>query len=555
MNLNNLHRRHRLFAAIPFLLLLTACVDNTNAANDGDFPGDFDDAEQVYTPCQVTYESTIDSDELQWGTPGHYEEPGAYPVWNTAPSKKCVRNLTLTEGDYIGTELYITYPTASAPLRSGNASVAHDKFPVIIFAHANSWKCTNFATYISLHNHWASYGFIVVSVDESTTNCVDEPLLDNLRKRSEMQQDALKEIQRLNGDPDSIFFGKVDTERFMFSGHSRGGGASYTSAHALPNTSAVMALQALSAFTTSPYLDLPVLEVVAEGDTDLEYPKVDIMEDVFSGEYSTVVIRGGIHAFTSDGIPPRTVDEPGITEAEQHAVTNYFTAAFLHHIWGLNNDWSSEYVKDVLFSHLGSETVLAREFTPLGVVTRWRNNNERILVDTFDGKNAATNLLGGPTEFEGLQAVENATYKPETNPTRGLYGYAYALRLIAMEEEGYYKTSFDPISVPTSWTFDARVKGTDSGQVPDVLNVTLEIEQPMGGNTDDSFVTTIDMLDFSGPMELSDRFTQVHIPMEAFGFSADTIIKSVTFELEEGEFIIDDLRFTAPNAVSAFADL
>lgn len=527
------------FWSVVFVCMSVGCVDYVG---DGRFGHRF-------TACEVDVRSTHGGQDVSWATDGRFDISGGYNVWDTSPSTSCSHNPTLSEGEYAGTELFITYPTGTDPLLTGDGSVADGKFPVIVFAHANSSVCRNFQRYRSLHNHWASYGFIIVSVDEAITNCVDMPISENLQIRTDIQVAGLHEIRRLNEDPDSIFFGKVDADRFLFAGHSRGGAASYKSAFRETGALGVIALQALTSFASStlPYDGFPVLEVIASKDTDLEYPAVDVMEDAFAAPYSTITLVGGIHGFTADNVPPRSVDEPEISEEEQHAVTNYFSAAFLQYAVGLENDWSDDFSNRILFSHFGAEE--AQELTSKGVITRWRNANENILVDAFDGRDPATNALGGATSFSGVKASENATYMPDTNPTSGLYGYSYSLRLIA-DTPGFYKTSFDPIMLTSDWALDARIKNADEGAAPDIVKIVLEVDSYESEEEDDDSLSRVEInaLEFAGPLALSNRFTQIHIPLSAFGLNSETTIRAISVELEKGEVFIDDLRLTSPSS-------
>ena len=94
---------------------------------------------------------------------------GPHPVWSTQPHLSCSANprFSATSSDDV-LELLITYPAATDPLESGFGDVAAGQWPVILFAHANSYSnCRSLDAYPSLHEQWASWGYVVASVDAS----------------------------------------------------------------------------------------------------------------------------------------------------------------------------------------------------------------------------------------------------------------------------------------------------------------------------------------------------------------------------------------------------
>lgn len=512
-------------------LLLAACSDDADPTRD--YGGDID-------PCEVKYDSDSAADPLTWPEVGHYEARGAYAAWNTAPKPECRNNPTISSGDFEGKELYVSYPAASVPTVSGNGRVADGKFPIIVFAHANNDSvCNIFERYFSLHEHWASYGFIVVAVDGTDTNC-QPGTTQNLQLRSDAQIAALREIQALNDDPNSVFYQRVDTEKFFFAGHSRGGGSSLISARETPGVSGVIDLQGVDltafGFGAATLPDFPVIGITAGRDVDLDYPHCEPTEDMLGGVYTWVNINGGIHAYTADTAPIEPDDTPTISKDEQHDVTEYFTTAFLHQVVGLNNDWPVATSRAVLFSHAGAQDVEARGLSPKGVYTRWRDDSDKLLVDDFDGKDPSTNLLGGAVTSTTGFASENATYRPDTNPVTGMFGKSYSLMLTG-DSSGTYRTVLGeaPVSVSREWALEARVKGPDSGEVGDLFFV---LETASGD-------VRVNALDFSGPLPLANRFSQIHVPLVDVA-SADLELTAIRLESNSGQIFVDDLRFSSP---------
>ncbi len=522
---------HRWFVLV--FVVVFACSDDADPIRE--YEGDVD-------PCDVTFESGTEADPVKWPAVGQYEQPGGYAVWNTAPKAECRNNPTVSVGELVGKELYITYPSASTPTVSGNGRVADGKFPVIVFAHANNDRvCNIFERYFTIQEHWASYGFIVISIDGTDTNCKPGNT-ENLQLRSDAQLAGLDEIRRLNDDPNSVFYQHVDTEKFLFAGHSRGGGSSLVSARNTPGVSGVIDLQGvdLSAFGFGSAVlpDFPVIGLTAGLDVDLNYPHCEPTEDMLGGIYTWVNINGGVHANTADTAPLEPDDTPEISKEEQHQVIGFFTAAFLHQVVGLNNDWPAQTSRDVLFSHTGAQTVAARGLSPKGVFTRWRDDSEKLLIDTFDGKDADLNLLGGETSSIAGFASENATYKPEENPVGGMYGKSYSLRLKGAPA-GSYRTILDasgaPLAVAKDWAIEARVKGPDTGDVGDLF-IIMETE---------SGELRVNALEFGGPVALSNRFTQIHVPLTELS-DQDLGVLAIRLESSMGEVFVDDLRFSAP---------
>lgn len=511
-------------------LVLISCGDDETPPRE--YPGPI-------APCEVSQTLAVEPQLNPWPEQGAYHLPGPFPVWNTAPNSACRQNPTISEGEFQNKELYITYPTATNPTESGSSQFAKGKFPVIVFAHANNDSvCNIFEKYFSLHEHWASHGFVVVAVDGTDTNC-QPGNTENLRLRSDSQVAAWEELKRLNDDPSSLFFGRIDIDKIIYAGHSRGGGAALLSATKTPEVRGVIDLQGvdLTAFGYGSAVlpDFPVLGITAGKDVDLNYPHCEPTEDMLGGAYTWVNINGGIHAYTADTVPIEPDDEPAISRQEQHDVTEYFTTAFLHQVAGLNTPWPAETAAQTLYSHQGSQRVTSDELSSLGVFARWRSDASYLDIDDFDGRDPSTNLLGASV-LAPPTATERATYQPETNPTTGMYGKSWSLRLEAIQNEPYVTSLMvddAPTTVPGGSALECRIKGPEEGAIGE-LQVVLELaDQEL----------TFNALDFVGPTELSNRFQQVHIPLNLAG---PIQIKSIRLISTSGTTFVDDLRFVLP---------
>ena len=96
-----------------------------------------------------------------------------------------------------------------------------DKLPVVNFVGG---ILSNQGQYTDLLRLWASYGFIVIISSDFINTAPTMHVLGAL------------ELSKLNQDPTSPLFGKVDLSRTIVAGHSAGGGASILSASLLPET-------------------------------------------------------------------------------------------------------------------------------------------------------------------------------------------------------------------------------------------------------------------------------------------------------------------------------
>lgn len=200
--------RKILIQAFVFSTFIYGCADHTETT-------------VVYTPCELSSEISTTHHVSQMHD-GDYHERGPFVPWNSNPSEECPSNPTIRSGEFSGKELYITYPAVDEPLETGVVTVPQGKLPVVVFTHANNFYCTAFELYKNLHNHWASWGFVVVSVDSTDANC-RRTSKENLELRSDAQIAALQEV--LSWTDDGFQGLTIDEDFVFFSGHSRGGGA------------------------------------------------------------------------------------------------------------------------------------------------------------------------------------------------------------------------------------------------------------------------------------------------------------------------------------------
>lgn len=504
------------------LLGMIACVDRDEDRYTGDIP-----------PCQVTFE--VEKPEalevrVEADDSTRLAQPGPYEVWNTAPTDECVADPKRTI-DGVEERLYIAYPTNTNPTDSGDGTVAAGPFPVVVFIHANNDRvCQIYRSYYSLMEHMASWGFIAVSVDQTRYNCKPGST-ENIEVRSASQLRALKMLDELNADPESRFFGRVDTSRLVLAGHSRGGGASYVSADALgaDRVAGVIFLQGvdLTSFGLgSAPLPYPTLSFTAGNDVDLNYPYVEPMEDQVSDEYTWVDIRGGIHAYTADDAPIEPDDVPGVSRREQHDITELFSTAFLHRHIGIAGFEADGLADELLFTL--ESTRASNALSSAGANVRWwLPEANRIVIDEFNRDHVDENDLMGAVNYSGFSKVmETSTYRPDQNTQFGAHAKPESLWLVA-EGPATYQTQIPDADLEPGGTLQFRFKGPDEGQ-----RATVRVGANGGA--------LLNAADYIGEAPLSNRFTQVVIPLDELGVSDQ--LESVEFEVSSGEIFIDDLR-------------
>jgi dienelactone hydrolase len=503
-------------------------------------------SEEERERCEVAWgEDAISPIEVRAADPTRLWEPGPHHVWSSAPADACADHPVFTSeasGEEAEIAMHVHFPADADPLAQGEASAAPGPWPVVVFIHSNldrkleDGSCVPiFTKYRSLHAHWASWGYVVASVDNTAQNCRRDGA--NLYERSQIQIDAVAALERMNADPADRLFGRIDTSRLVFAGHSRGGGSSLLSYNAVDYPVAgVIGLQPLSMTGFgSPRVDAPYIGFTAGEDVDLNYPHVEVTEEVLDGAYTMVTIYGGIHAWTGDTIPEEPDDVPLITQREQHDVTQLYTTAFLASVIGLSDGSASPTftpvdMSDVLYGHGGARAIAGEGVSALGAATRWRAPGEdATLIDGFDRADPSTNALGGAHEVVSMAAADEVyTFKPdEESPSAG-HRRATSLRLTPPQgAPGVWRTAFDPVDAPAGATLQARVKGADDEPTPSFV-VVLQ-----GGGQEQRVEVGPEHV---GPEAMTNRYTQLVVPIMLGE------LDEVAFEVEGGPLFVDALR-------------
>lgn len=479
-----------------------------------------------------------------------YDRLGPYYVWNTSPSPSCPQNPRTPKRLKTGPmPVYITYPSKTQPTQTGRAALGRSpdktssgKWPVVIFAHANNdLQCEIFDRYYTLHDHWASWGYVVVSVDSTLRNCLSGSN-QNLRDRIDDQLWALTSLRRWHDDPTHWLHQRIDLSRVVFAGHSRGGGGSFIAAkNSGVERAIVLNLQGIDLTSFGfgePSIDNPSMGITASRDVDLNYPHVEPNEALLKGPYSWVTLLGGIHAYSADTVPEEPDDDPGITQTQQHQLTNYYTTAFMAHHLGAANAQGEVVVQDtspVIYGFEGVQT-MRRHVVKSGAIVRWNRRINQTLVDDFNAIGPRpVNVLGLVNRTTGqLKAEATYAYCPLVMPSDLKLLKAKALYL---RGQGQWLSALPADLVGQRGQIEARVKLPDG-----VDKVSFEVIV-QSGSTQASF----DGHKLIGPVGLTNRYTQLVLPVETIRAALpEGAIDAVGISLSDGSLILDDLRVSGP---------
>jgi dienelactone hydrolase len=296
----------------------------------------------------------------------------------------------------------------SVPVRifhpADTAGVPGRQLPVIVFHHGalmiDPAHPTVFDRFDALLRRWASYGFVVCSIDSPELVWLNGRLvsasLNNLTAMSENQRATIAHLRARNADGGFPLAGHLDLDRIIVAGHSRGGGASLITARAEASVVGGILLEPLDPMATvggqdvwnAPLPPKPFLLMIAGSDAELPYPMVDFLYERRAGPMVAPTILGGIHNFSCDGsCAPENGANAGITREQQQSITNAYAVAFLKYV----ADGDATY-GPLLFGHEGASTHLS----PPGVYVRADQGVSALTIDDFQSETAGRNSLGLP---------------------------------------------------------------------------------------------------------------------------------------------------------------
>lgn len=116
---------------------------------------------------------------------------------------------------------YFDYDLDEAPI-AGKIWCPQDKknCPVLFIVHGNhDYTTPSYLGYDYLGEYLASFGYVVVSVDENVCN----DLADENDARAVLLLENIKQILKWNADSHHELYQKIDGEKIAIAGHSRGG--------------------------------------------------------------------------------------------------------------------------------------------------------------------------------------------------------------------------------------------------------------------------------------------------------------------------------------------
>lgn len=288
---------------------------------------------------------------------------------------------------------------------------ANGPFPLIVFHHAAHSPAQIYDRYTELHDHWASHGYVVASVDDSALVSTSQSW-QNLTDMSTVQLAAMSRLLEASDEEGSPLYGLVDADAVLVAGHSRGGGASLISLWREPSLLGAICFEQVSPIQTPnqdwsdadgngdrPYPRRPILFVAAGDDLDENWPLPQASYDQALGPTVFVTLHGTNHEWTYDeGTPGGVTSASDISWDERHALDQHYSTAFLERFARGDLTWESS---------LFSLDALSSDLSDRGVSVYGRRDlDDALLVDDFSGE-ASENLLGGANTGSGLSTDDN----------------------------------------------------------------------------------------------------------------------------------------------------
>jgi dienelactone hydrolase len=452
----------------------------------------------------------------------------------------------------------------SVPVRifhpADTAGMPGRQLPVIVFHHGalmiDPSHPTVFDRFDPLLRRWASYGFVVCSIDAPELVWLNGRLvsasLANLNAMSEDQRATIAHLRARNGEGTFPLAGHLDLERIIVAGHSRGGGASLITARTEASVVGGILLEPLDPMATvggqdvwnSPLPPKPFLVVIAGSDAELPYPMVDFLYERRAGPMAAPTILGGIHAYTCDAsCPPENGANAGITREQQQSITNAYAVAFLKYVADGDPDYAP-----LLFGHEGASTHLS----PAGVYMRADRGASALTVDDFQSETAGRNSLGltssdsqmswsgdEPSLISAIRMLPGAY-----DMFRGIYERPEVLRrsdahrLEWTTDGANYETNLGTLDVRRRGAFVFRARS--EGDPIDAAELTLHFADGEGNSLD------IPGSGLVGQTGIGDRFTDVIAPLRELRAGGLNLLQLQTVEIilhGQGAMSIDDLRF------------
>ena len=461
------------------------------------------------------------SDDALQAAPGAASDPGP---WATDSAAWVVPSIPTSSGVAHDVAVRVAYPV------DGAGAVAEGPFPLIVFHHAAHSPPDLYDAYTTLHDHWASWGYLVASVDGSALVYASQSW-ENLTDMSRYQLGAMDLLLDESADPSSALYGRIDPDQVWVAGHSRGGGASLISLWREPSLAGALCFAQVSPLQT-PSQDWddpdgngdrafparPILFLAAGDDLDEPWPLPHSAYDQTVGPTLFVVEHGTNHEWTYDeGTPGAVTSGSDISWDERHALDQAYSTAFLERFARADLRWEGAlFGADALSSTLSGRGVSAVQHRSLA---------DELTIDDFSG-DADENGLGGANTSDGLTVDENAAPYTEGLEAAGR-GSTQIARIDAWTQGRHL-----------GWTEDAalRLDLTPDGEGLDLsaqraltLRVAAPCDPPPGDCPEVDPPLEIALIDASGAERTLDategmgalgvvgrHYSQVILPLDAF---------------------------------------
>lgn len=285
----------------------------------------------------------------------------------------------------------VVYPS------DGAGAVAEGRWPAVVFAPALAEAPALYDQYTELHDHWASHGMIVYSVDASGL-IADPSSHDAVLDQLSLSRAVFERLQTEDTTATSPFFEAHDLSQVFAAGHASGGGGALMLAKT-EHIAGVLAFApvfgelaaAREGMTELLGRDLfvPVMVVVGSDDRVVPWPWADLAGNATLGPSAIVTIFGANHLELIDEAAPQTpLTASRITRAERRAIERRYTTAFLRRFGHGELGFEA-----TLFMDRGQRT----DLSALGVAVRARRATNTIQsIELFRGGGTAMAQPGSP---------------------------------------------------------------------------------------------------------------------------------------------------------------
>jgi hypothetical protein len=449
---------------------------------------------------------------------------------------------------------------APLPPADSDPTVAARSYPLVVFHHGglplDAARPRSFDRFDHLLRRWASHGFVVASVEATdlvwNRGRLVSATLTNMNLMSENQRAAIAFLRARNGDPTWPLHGRIDADRVIVAGHSRGGAASLITAAAEPSVIGGILIKPLDPMATVGgeqvwRRDLPAkpfLVIAGGNDGDLPYPMVDFLYERRAGPMTMVTILGSVHNFSCDTCPVEPNVSAEIGRDRDWAVTNAYAVAFLRYLGGQGLSQAP-----LLFG----PAALSTRLSPLGVLVRADRRLRARPVDDFQDQLVGRNQLGLRSDEEGLiwSAEEPSLAGPGLALPDGYEFYRGLLQRPDVQERcraqriewdrpgAVWRTDLGALDARAFASFVFRARTDRETIEGDRLALRFHDSE---GN-----VAIIQGAGRAGDRGIGGRFSDVIVPVEAIRSAGVDVAVLERVELvmwgAAGAVFIDDLRF------------